>query len=172
MATSTQETGTSGGASGTTQEVVERVQETAQETAKDLRGRAPDRMRGQVQARSNQAGEQLTSIVEALRKGADHLQEEGNEKGAQAAHQAAEQTQKVAKYLKDSSADKLLGDVERAARSKPWLAAGIGAAAGFVASRFLKASSERRYRSSLPTIEADARPALPPPSTVAGEGSV
>jgi hypothetical protein len=167
MATTTQETGTSGGGSGTTQEVVEQ----AHETARNLRGTASDRVRDQVQARSNQAGEQLTSIVEALRQGAQHLQGQGNDKGAQAAHQAADQTEKVANYLTSSSADKLLGDVERAARSKPWLAAGVGAAAGFVASRFLKASSERRYRSSRPAVQAEPRPALPY-STGAGEASV
>lgn len=39
----------------------------------------------------------------------------------------------------------MLQDVERFARERPWLVAGAAAAAGLIASRFLKASSERRF---------------------------
>jgi hypothetical protein len=38
--------------------------------------------------------------------------------------------------------------VEDFARRRPWLVAGIGFAVGLAASRFLKASSERRYTGS------------------------
>jgi hypothetical protein len=38
-----------------------------------------------------------------------------------------------------------LRDVEEFARRRPWLVAGIGVVAGLAGSRFLKASSERRY---------------------------
>ena len=48
-------------------------------------------------------------------------------------------------YLRDSNSDRILSDVESWARSRPWVAAAAGALVGFAASRFLKASSRRRY---------------------------
>ena len=50
-------------------------------------------------------------------------------------------------YLKGASGDRLLRDVEDFARRQPWLVAAGGLALGFAASRFLKASSSRRYQS-------------------------
>ena len=39
----------------------------------------------------------------------------------------------------------MLTDLERFARRRPWVTAGAGVLAGFVASRFVKASADRRY---------------------------
>jgi ElaB/YqjD/DUF883 family membrane-anchored ribosome-binding protein len=160
MTTDATDAPSSGGVVDRTQEVVGKVQEVAQEHAGNVRSIASDRVRSQVVARSTQAGEQLDSITRALRAGADHLRGEGNDKGAEAAHQAADQTQRLASYLSDSSADKLLDDLEGFARSQPWLVMGIGTAAGFMASRFLKASSERRYQSSRPQLTS-GQPSYP-----------
>jgi len=48
-------------------------------------------------------------------------------------------------YLQSSQADKILADLESFARRRPWLTAAAGMLGGFLASRFVKASSERRY---------------------------
>ena len=50
-------------------------------------------------------------------------------------------------YLKDASGDRILRDVEDFARRQPMLVTAAGLALGFAASRFLKASSSRRYQS-------------------------
>jgi hypothetical protein len=42
----------------------------------------------------------------------------------------------------------MLNDLERFARQQPWLATSGGLVLGFFASRFLKASSARRYESN------------------------
>jgi hypothetical protein len=65
-------------------------------------------------------------------------------------------------YLQRASGDRLLHDAEEFARRRPWAVAGIGVVAGLAASRFLKASSERRYGS---------RASGYPSSTVYGSGS-
>jgi len=54
----------------------------------------------------------------------------------------------VAAGATGSPVERLLADVERFARRKPWMAGAIGTSIGFMASRFLKASSEGRYQSS------------------------
>ena len=51
-------------------------------------------------------------------------------------------------YLKGASGDRILRDVEDFARRQPMLVAAGALALGFAASRFLKASSSRRYEST------------------------
>ena len=51
----------------------------------------------------------------------------------------------VGDYLQSAEADRILGDIEGFARRRPWLTAGVGALAGLLASRFVKASGDRRY---------------------------
>src|SRR5581483_2842981 len=78
----------------------------------------------------------------------EHLEGEDGSAGAKAAHRAADQAERLAGYLHGSDANGLLADLESFARRRPWAAGGIGVAAGFVAARFLKASSERRYETA------------------------
>ena len=74
--------------------------------------------------------------------------EEGKEAPARAVQQAAQKIEDLGGYLRSADADRILGDVERFARRRPWLTATTGVVAGFLASRFVKASSERRYESN------------------------
>ena len=60
---------------------------------------------------------------------------------------AAERIERLGGYLEQRSGDELLRDVEDFARRRPWMVAGAGLMVGLAASRFLKASSERRYDS-------------------------
>jgi hypothetical protein len=62
---------------------------------------------------------------------------------------AADRIEQLGGYLERTSGDDLLRDVEGFARRRPWVIAGLGLMAGLAASRFLKASSERRYEGSL-----------------------
>jgi hypothetical protein len=55
----------------------------------------------------------------------------------------------VGQWLESSDGDKLVRDVEGFARRNPWAVAAGGLVLGLTASRFLKASSSERYRSSL-----------------------
>ena len=61
---------------------------------------------------------------------------------------AADRFERLGGYLEQTSGDELLRDVEDFARRRPWMVAGMGLVAGIAASRFLKASSERRYGSA------------------------
>ena len=61
---------------------------------------------------------------------------------------AADRIERFGGYLEQTSGDELLRDVEDFARRRPWMVAGIGLVVGLAASRFLKASSERRYDSA------------------------
>jgi len=125
------------------------------EKAHDVKRKAAEQARSQVDSRSTQLGEQVGSFSQALRKAAEQLDSRGNAGGG-AAHKAADQVERLAGYLSRSDSDRFLDDAERFGRRRPWVAGGIGAALGFAASRFLKASSETRYESSRQArIDAD-----------------
>ena len=166
----------------------ERVQETArqatsqvQEKAQQATGQARSKVREQVDERSTQAGEQVRPMADALRKTSEQLREEGNEQPAKVADAVAERIERLASYLKETNSDRLLNDVEDFGRRRPWALAAGGAVAGFLASRFLKASSSRRYDElqdgswtapARPRIEATTPPPAPLPTepTVADPG--
>jgi len=126
----------------------EQVQEKAQDAQEKLKGgaqQAQARVREQVDQRSTQAGEQVSATAEALRTTSRHLREEGQDGPAQAAEKAAHHAERLGGYLTESNADRILGDLEDFGRRQPMAVIALGVAAGFAASRFLKASSRQRY---------------------------
>jgi hypothetical protein len=126
------------------QEIAGQAQEKAGEAAQQARGQ----LRTQVDQRSTQAGEQVSSTASDIRSVADSLREQGQEKPAQLAQQAAERAERLGSYLTESDADRILHDVEDLARRQPWAVVAGGLFLGFAASRLLKASSTERYRST------------------------
>lgn len=137
-------------ASSTAAKAREQVQEktqVAQEKLKDTTGTVQSRAREQVDQRSTQVGEQMSSSAQALRTTSERLRQEGQDGPARAAERAAQQAERMGSYLQESDADRILGDVEDFGRRQPWAVAAIGLAAGFAASRFMKASSRSRYES-------------------------
>jgi ElaB/YqjD/DUF883 family membrane-anchored ribosome-binding protein len=143
--------GVSGSDQSTAEQAKERVAESAQqvgEKAQEMRSQAGERVREQLDTRSTQAGEQMTTTAEAVRRVGEQLRSEGNPGPARYADQVADRAERLGRYLTQSDADKLLRDVEDFARRQPWLAVVGGATIGFLASRFVKASSVNRYRQS------------------------
>ena len=137
-----------GQSSGTTEQVKEQVQGAAQqvgEKAQQARGQARERVRTQIDSRSTAVGEQIRDASDAIRRSSSDLREQGKEGPAGVMEQVADRGERLASYFHDADGDRILGDVERFARSRPWLVAAGSAVVGFVASRFMKASSGRRY---------------------------
>jgi hypothetical protein len=151
----------------TTEQVKERASEGAQqikEKASEARVRTREQLKAQIDRRSTETGEQLTSTASALRQTAQQLRGDQREPQAKVIEQIAERTERFGRYLTETDGDRLLRDMERIARRRPWLVAGGGAILGFLAARFTKASSSRRYE-----LDGDAgvgsgvhsQPALP-----------
>lgn len=173
--------GEPGATSPDTSKVQEKAQEAASvagEKAQQAAGQARDRVRQQVDTRSTQAGEQAGTVAQDVRSVGEHLRSQGKDKPAELADKAAERVEQVGDYLKRSDGDTILRDVEQMGRDKPWAVMAGGMVLGIVASRFLKASSTRRYREMesspyLPAGRADVGgPALsPPPATPPAPGT-
>lgn len=128
-------------------EQVQDKAQAAQEKVKEGAATLQSRVREQVDRRSTQAGEQMSSSAQALRSTSQHLHEEGQDGPARAAERAADRAERLGGYLTESDADRILRDIEDFGRRQPLAVAAVGIAAGFAASRFLKASSSARYAS-------------------------
>src|SRR4051812_33007626 len=131
-------TTTASGPSSTTEQAKERK-----------RRRAPSRpsaaSASKVDQRSTQAGERDGSTANDIRSVSEELRKQGKEQPAKLAAQAAERAESLGSYLQRSDGDTILRDVEDFGRRQPWAVIAGGVALGFAASRFLKASSTRRY---------------------------
>jgi ElaB/YqjD/DUF883 family membrane-anchored ribosome-binding protein len=132
----------------------------AQEKASELREQGSARLRDQFDQRSSEAGSQVRSLAEALRRSGNDLSNDGNAQAAQLIGQAADRIERLGTYLEQKSGDELMRDVEGFARRRPWMLAGLGVLVGVAAARFMKASSEQRYgdyrREQWPTSQGTA----------------
>jgi hypothetical protein len=155
------------GSVGEAQEKAQEVAGQAQEKARDAAGKAQEGLRQQVDQRSTQAGEQVSTTASDLRSVGEELRKQGKDTPAKLADRAAEQTEKVGSYLKDNGPDEMLRDVEEFGRQRPWAVLAGGLVLGAAAARFLKASSRSRYQQqrsngSRPTGQVP-RTTTPPP---------
>ena len=143
----------------------EAVAGQAQAKAEEVTGQAKGKLREQVDQRSTDAGQKVGGFASDVRTVGDTLREQGKDQPAKLAEQAAERAERLGSYLKDSDADRILGDVEDFGRRQPWAVIAGGVAVGLVASRFLKASSINRYETRTSTQPrepvAPAAPAVP-----------
>jgi ElaB/YqjD/DUF883 family membrane-anchored ribosome-binding protein len=133
---------------GKGEELLSSTQEQVSTKAHELGQDVSVQVRGQLDQRSTQAGEQVQAMGHALQSGVEQLRSEGKDVPAKVMAQVAERAEDLGAYLQSSQADQMLMDLEHFARRRPWVTAGVGLFAGFLASRFVKASADRRYESS------------------------
>lgn len=124
------------------------AKEAAQHIASDARAELDARVAGKKQ----QAGNELSSVAEALRDTSDDLRERAPMVGDYA-ERAADTIDNLAGFLRDKSAGEIVEDIQRFARREPALFFGGAFALGMVAARFLK-SSPASERSPSPAAQA------------------
>jgi ElaB/YqjD/DUF883 family membrane-anchored ribosome-binding protein len=127
------------------EELVSSAQEQMTAKAHELGGEARLQVREQLDQRSSKVGEQVHSIGKVLQSGANQLRSEGKDMPARFVEEVARRADDLGGYLQSAQSERMLRDIEELARRRPWVTAGAGALAGFLASRFVKASGNRRY---------------------------
>lgn len=145
MAKAKEEAGQQEGLAGPASARAQDASSAAQEKASELREEGSARLRDQFDQRSSQAGRQMRSLAEALRRSGDELGSEGNGGMPQLTGKAADRIEQLGGYLEQKRGDELMRDIETFARRRPWMLAGVGMLAGMAGARFMKASSEERY---------------------------
>jgi ElaB/YqjD/DUF883 family membrane-anchored ribosome-binding protein len=124
------------------------TQEKVQQGAQQATETAARYVRTQTEARSQQTAQELQNVVDALRRSSHALHAEGNVTAARGVEQVTDRLERLGGYLGGTQGDQMLRDLEAFGRRKPWGMIGIGVGLGVAASRFLKASSSRRYDGS------------------------
>jgi hypothetical protein len=130
----------------------EKVGELAQQASQkvsETRVQGQQYIRKAVEDQSSQAGQKVHSIAQDVRSIGSELRNQGKETPARYADTFADQSERLASYLRTTDGERMLRDAEQFARRNPWAVIAGGIAAGFVAARFLKASSQKRTDSSL-----------------------
>jgi hypothetical protein len=105
-------------------------------------------MQSEIDARSTQAGQQVTQQASDMRSVAEQLRSQGKDAPAKIADQVAQRVERTGQWMTNADADQLLNDIEDFGRRNPWAVMLGGITLGFVASRFLKASSQQRFARS------------------------
>jgi len=147
-----------GEAKSQVQDQAQQVAAQAQEKAQQATGQAKSTVKSQIDTRSTQAGQQVKSQASDLRTVGEELRKQGKDTPAKLADQVAERTERIGDYLHNSNADRILHDVENMARRQPTVVALGGLALGFLASRFLKASSTQRYEQTYSSGQRQLNP--------------
>jgi hypothetical protein len=139
------ESATTADARGKAQDKAEQAAGQAQEKAQKAAGQAQAKVREQLDQRSSQLAGQVREQASDLRSVSGALRDQGKDRPAQAVDRLAGYAEQAGSYLRDKDADAMLSDAEDFGRQKPAAVAAGALALGFVASRFLKASSSKRY---------------------------
>jgi hypothetical protein len=156
-----------GGAEAKAAEVADRAQTTARQAA----GQAQDKLREQLDQRSSEAAARISEQASDMRSVSESLREQGKLGAANAADRMAGYAERVGGYLREKDSGQLLADVEDFGRRQPWALAAGGLTLGFAASRFLKASSGRRYQSRRGGSHREPVNRSPSPSAGSGIGA-
>ncbi|WP_207458349.1 hypothetical protein [Azospirillum sp. SYSU D00513] len=127
---------------------INQAQQQAMDAGREQVGAAQTRIRSLLEQQTHRAADQLGSVADALHVAADQLAKENNGAAAHYADQAASRVEQVADMLRDSTMDDIVGQVEGFARRQPEVFIGAAFAVGFLFSRFIKSSGERRMQNS------------------------
>jgi glucan phosphorylase len=125
------------------------AKEAAKEKGQEVRTQASDRLRQEVDQRSTQAGEQVQSFAQTMRRTASELRAQGQQGQSGLLDQVAVRAEQLGGYLTQADADQLLEQVKRAgtraldlARQQPLFAAIGGLGVGMLASRALRSGGQ------------------------------
>ena len=125
---------------------IDEVKHQAQDQAGELAGRAKGLIIGQIDQRSSDIGQTLSTHVQSIRTVGQTLREQGADAPAKLADTTADRLEQFASYLSTTDGERLVADAEALARKQPMLTMGAGLTLGILAARLLKSSATERYR--------------------------
>ena len=149
---------------GTAREQAEELKDTVRESSTQLSSTARGWLEQEADQRTTAIGSQARTIADAMRDTSSRLNDEGQSQASRTTGMLADRVDQVANYLEQTDGQRLVSDVQDAARRNPWAFAAAGLIAGFAASRFMKASRtsqssmrsmpDRSYRGTSGTQDA------------------
>jgi hypothetical protein len=145
------ETPPQSGQSSQTGEVKEQAKQQGQQLAHQARQQAnqlaakgTEQVKSQLANQKHDASQRMVPIQSALRETAQQLRKQGQGSVAGYTDQAADRVERLAGYLRETEVDEMVDEVRGFARRRPALFLSSAAALGFLATRFLKSSSQQQ----------------------------
>lgn len=123
------------------------VQSAVRQQAESLKRDAQDRSKEFLEDKKNFAAGELSDVAEALRSGASSLRQKEHDQAGRYVNLAADSIEQFADLLRQKDVVRLAQDAGEMARRQPGVFLGGAVAAGFLLSRFLKASAQREHES-------------------------
>lgn len=121
----------------------QKVVEQTQQKAGEVLDQAKNQTKSWAEERKQAMAQSLSTVADAVMQTSESLRGQGSDTGkvADFTDRAAEYADKAAGYLRDTSVDQMIGQVEDFGRREPVMFLVGAAALGFLAARFLKSSS-------------------------------
>jgi hypothetical protein len=123
----------------------EDAKEAAKEKGQEVRTQASDRLRQEVDQRSTQAGEQVQTFAQTMRRTASELRAQGQQGQSGLLDQVATRAEQLGGYLTQADPDQLLEQVKTSGtraldfvRQQPLVVAVGGLGVGILGSRLLR----------------------------------
>jgi hypothetical protein len=140
------DTGSGSQVGQTAEQAKQQTQQLAQQArlqAGELANRGSEQVKSQLANQMHEASQRLTPVQTALRETGQQLRKQGQGSVGQYADKAADQVERFSGYLRETEVDEILDEARGFARQRPALFLGSAVALGFLATRFLKSSSEK-----------------------------
>ena len=137
FATSSTETGSTGTGG---------MKSKARAAASQVKERATEQLETKISSQKSRAAETLNGVAQTLLSSSQQLRDQQQDGASRAIERAAEGVERFATYLQETNVDEVVEQVHEFARRQPAAFIGGAFALGFVASRFLKASSPEGRR--------------------------
>lgn len=116
------------------------VRQKAEQTASTIAEQAQETATSQLSTHKERAASTLSTLAGTIRESGQNLRQE-QPQIASLTDQAAERVEGISEYIRQHDVRELVGEVESFARREPAIFLGAAFAVGFLAARFLKASS-------------------------------
>jgi hypothetical protein len=138
----TGQTGSGGHAAEQAKQQGQQLAQQARQQAGELANRGGEQVKSQLANQKHQASQRMMPVQTALRETGQQLRKQGQGPGAEYADKAADQVERFAGYLRETSVDEITDEVRGFARRNSTLFVGSAIALGFLGTRFLKSSSQ------------------------------
>jgi hypothetical protein len=136
--------GSTGGTTEQAKQQGQQIASQARQQASKLANQGGEQIKGQLANQKHQAAQRIVPFQTVLRETAHQLRNQGQGSSAQYVDKATDQVERFSGYLRETDVDEILGEARGLARRRPAIFLGGAAALGFLATRFLKSSSQEQ----------------------------
>ena len=120
----------------------QQLAQQARQQAGDLANRGTEQLKSQLANQKHEASQRMVPVQSALRETGQQLRKQGQGSVAGYADKAADQVERFSGYLRETEVDEIMDEARGLARRRPAVFLGGAVALGFLATRFLKSTSQ------------------------------